>query len=271
MGIKTFLWDLLFKGDEQFDLNKKVKDNDAKIYDLALQLKINSDEYKAKLVEFQNQIQEGIKIVNDISLSYDMAINPDKYVKVPDFLDTIKRAYYPVAKITTLSGIRAVLISPEDIYSRNNAIKRIIDDRKLRELYKTDKKECARTIWSIVLDTMDYNYDDGEDWRFSAISLSYRQGDCEDGTILFLDLAHEAGFKADEVFNATGWVTSKDGKKFGHSFPIVNYGDGWYIYETTLTFLPSKPMKFLGSNYDCSWGLANWSLDGKLKDEALQV
>jgi hypothetical protein len=118
---------------------------------------------------------------------------------------------------------------------------------------------------------MTYNYDDGEDWRFSAISAAYGKGDCEDGTILFLDLAREAGFKPTEIFNATGWVTNKNGEKFGHSFPILNCGDGWYIYETTLSSLPTSTMKFLGSKYDCSWGLANWLWDGKLKDEALQI
>lgn len=212
MSIKTFLWDLLFKGDEQFDLNKKVKDSEAKIYDLALQIKINSDEYKTKLVEFQKQIQDGINIVNDISLAYDKATNPEKYTKVPDFLNTSQRAYFPITKITTTIGVKSILLSPEAIYSRNFAIKKIVDDRKLRDLYKKDKKECAKTIWGIVLDTLDYQYDDGEDWRFSAISLSHRDGDCEDGTILFLDLAREAGFNPTEVFNATGWVTGRDRK-----------------------------------------------------------
>jgi len=271
MGLKQFLWDLMFKGVDNYDLTKKVKEDEAKIYDLILQIKINSDEYKAKLIDFQKQIQDGINIVNTISLNYDKAINPDKFVVVPEFLNTSQRAYYPITKITTTSGVKSILVSPEAIYSKNSAIKKLVEDMKLKELYNKDKKECAKAIWGLVLDNLDYQYDDGEDWRFSAISLSYRDGDCEDGTILFLDLAHEAGFMADEIFNATGWVTAKDGQKFGHSFPILNYGDGWYIYETTLTFLPKNPMKFLGSNYDCSWGLANWVWDGHLRDDKLQI
>ena len=48
------------------------------------------------------------------------------------------------------------------------------------------------------------------------------------GKIRVYDLAKEAGFKSDEVFNATGYVTTSSGQ-FGHSYPIVNTGDGWYI------------------------------------------
>jgi len=91
---------------------------------------------------------------------------------------------------------------------------------------------------------------------------------CEDGTILFLTLARISGIKADSIFNACGWFYTNDGRKFGHSFPIAKMSDGkWYVFETTLDFIPSKPMLFKGSNYSADWGVHNWKFGGMIKNK----
>ena len=86
---------------------------------------------------------------------------------------------------------------------------------------------------------------------------------CEDGTCLFVTLCRIAHVPADSVFNATGWY--RDGTNaYGHSYPIVKMEDGnWYIMETTIDFVPNAPKLFKGSNYDASWGYANWKITGK--------
>jgi hypothetical protein len=168
-------------------------------------------------------------------------------------------------QINTTNGVKEITLSPTHIYSSNALTKKVALNLGLRDLYISDKKACARAIWKYVIDNIDYELDEGEDWRFSAITDTYGEGDCEDTTILFIDLAHEAGFKANEVFNATGYFTQKDGTRFGHSFPILNCGDGWYVYETTIDSLPGAPMLFLGSNYTANWGLCNWKYGGFIK------
>ena len=96
---------------------------------------------------------------------------------------------------------------------------------------------------------------------------------CEDGTILFLDACRMCGIPADKVFNTIGNTS------FGyHSYPIVwmdvedlvgtaseGQGKGWYIYETTLDFLPTSPKKLKGSNYWCEGGLQNWKYFGVVR------
>ncbi len=96
---------------------------------------------------------------------------------------------------------------------------------------------------------------------------------CEDGTILFVTLSRIAGVPADKVFNALGNVYTKTGKvAFGHSWPIAQMSDGkWYIFESTLDFVPSKPMPFIGSLYSAEWGVHNWKYDGIIKPDKAYI
>jgi len=90
---------------------------------------------------------------------------------------------------------------------------------------------------------------------------------CDDLTILFVTLCRIAGVPANRVFNATGWYITTTGQKLGHSFPIVKLDDGkWYVCETTWSYMRTDvPKRFLGSNYDASWGVSNWEFIGKVK------
>ncbi len=261
LNIKDLIWKILFKGDVKYDTSDELERHIDIIQDLNNM--INS--LKAQIEENQNEIGA----LND-ALEYLQQELNDNNIEKPDFLNNVM-PYQPKSKIVTKTGSKQIVLQPTHIYSVTPHIKMLADKYHLRTLYQQDKKACAMKIWEYVINALTYEFDDGEDWRFSTISLAYTKGDCEDGTILFLDLAKEAGFKANEVFNACGYVRKKDGSKFGHSYPIVNWGEGWYIFESTLDTLPSKPMKLLGSNYGAEWGLCNWKFGGRLKNNQIQI
>ena len=96
---------------------------------------------------------------------------------------------------------------------------------------------------------------------------------CEDTTVLFVTLCRIAGVPSDRVFNATGWFDNK----YGHSFPIVKMEDDkWYVMETTLKFIPNKPILFKGSRYSCKFrmgigGVNNWEHKGVIKNDQGQI
>jgi len=94
---------------------------------------------------------------------------------------------------------------------------------------------------------------------------------CEDSCITFVDLAREAGFKADEVFNACGYLTDSEGNQYGHSYPILNYGDGFFVYESTLVRVPAVPKRFIGSEYSADWGICSWLHKGHTRDGTNQI
>ena len=216
------------------------------------------------LILKQQNVIDGYK--NLVELINNRTYNGEK----PEFLND-NNVYNPVCKVTTISGVKNVVLRPTDIYTFNTKIMELVNEKGWRLLYIKDKKKCAKKIWDYVVENLTYEYDEGDDWRFSPVTLKRGIGDCEDGTILFLDIARESGFQPNEIFNACGWVTINSETRYGHSFPIVNCGDGWYIYETTLSVVKSSPMLFKGSKYDCSWGLGNWSWYGKLKNGDIQL
>jgi len=259
MNLKKLLWSIFFKGNEEYDLSKTLQN-----------CYVAMEEVEDINANFTVDIEELNEEIDRILKLYKLLKIQEMSVKKPDFLTTVM-PYQPKTKITTKTGVKSINISPTDIYSCSTAIRRLVKNFGLKELYLKDKKVCATKIWDYVIKALTYEFDDGEDWRFSTISLGYTKGDCEDGTILFLDLAREAGFRADEIFNACGYVTKKSGDKFGHSYPILNYGEGWFIYESTLDTLPKEPMKFLGSNYGADWGLANWQFWGRLLSGRTQI
>jgi len=95
---------------------------------------------------------------------------------------------------------------------------------------------------------------------------------CEDGSVYFVCMARSAGIPADRVYLAIGPTS------FGyHAYPIAYldendaqeaFGDqtkaGWYIFESTLDYLPSAPMRLMKSNYQIDNGLQNWKFAGQI-------
>ena len=258
--------------------NNPFKKKEIKPSDDIVQSQLEFTKKIAVLMEKYNQAFVGYQEIIDkqkglIELyKQTLSVIKDKKIVVPkpDFLND-NPAYAPRVTIATISGEKMVALRPEDIYTSAKIIIDIVNDKGWRVLYLSDKKKCAQEIWKYVCDCLTYEYDKDEDWRFSPVTLKLGRGDCEDGTILFLDLARESGFGPDEVFNATGWVTVNEDTKYGHSFPILKYGEGWKIYETTLPRVVSAPKTFKGSKYDCSWGLGNWYFSGKLKSGEMQI
>jgi hypothetical protein len=111
--------------------------------------------------------------------------------------------------------------------------------------------------------TRDFEVEDTHNFIFKNGLISHN---CEDSSILMVDLCRAAGVPADSILLATGWFKDSSGNKFGHAFPICKNSDGkWYIYESTLdnSYLKYEPKLFKGSNYDCSWGLINDRWAGK--------
>ena len=270
MKFKECVWNLLFANDVEFvgQHYYPAKELD-RIRVLEGQLKMIQELYDNTNDEFTEEKEELEILIADLTENIRILKTSDDSVQRPDWLILPSTLFIPKVRIATRTGEVIVKISPNDIYTSSGVIRKMVADNNLKQLYIDDKAKCARTIWKLVIDALKYEYDKEEDWRFSVVTLAYKKGDCEDGTILFLDLAKEAGFKSDEVFNGTGYVTN-GGNKFGHSYPLVNTGDGWFIYESTLDFLPSSPMRFLGSNYTADWGLYNFKWSGKIKN-ALQL
>jgi len=225
--------------------------------------------YEAAMKGYQDQL----KVVMDKNKEYaDLIVQlmeQQKPVPYPDFLVS-NIPYLPKVLIADKDEDVLITLNPKDIYTSSSKIKAVVADNHWKELYLKDKKDCAYLIWNYVIKNVEYELDKGEDWRYSTTTIYKQTGDCEDGTTLFLDLCHEAGFRSDEVFNAVGYIVI-GAKKYCHSFPILNYGDGWVVYESTLNTLPSKPMVLIGSSYSCDYGLANWEHYGFIKGGQLQM
>ena len=225
--------------------------------------------YEAAMKGYQDQITVVME-KNKEYAAFIVALTAQKAPTVkPDFL-TSNITYLPKILVADEEKDILLSLSPRDIYTTSTVITEIIKAHNWKELYLKDKQQCAYQIWDFVIKSITYEVDKGENWRYSTTTIYKQTGDCEDGTILFIDLCREAGFRADEIFNGVGYFTVA-GKKYCHSFPILNYGDGWYIYESTLNVTPSKPMKLLGSNYTCDYGCANWLFYGYIKGGTMQI
>ena len=188
---------------------------------------------------------------------------PEDITLAPDWLEE-GAAYIPRKRSDTKSmGIKTILLDPRDFYVPFPSLVDIVKKTVWSSL-KHDEKLLA--IWGWVIMAINYEFDNDEDWRFAPESLQLKTGDCEDGTILFVSLCRIAGIPADSIFNACGWFTQPNGTKFGHSYPIAKMEDGkWYVFETTIDFVPSLPKRFLGSSYTADWGVANWKFTGGIK------
>lgn len=267
--IKELCWELLFKHDDDFisthyyiDDETNLEEYRTKITELSIKIASIREDFSLEKANLLNQIKEMKSLIKSLKDS-------DSETKKPIFLNN-EMPYVPKTKIVTQTEEKEISLQPTEIYTANSAVKNIVSTNNWKELYSKDKQKCAYDIWEYVIKAITYEYDKREDWRFSGITLAYAKGDCEDGTILFVDLCKEAGFKSNEIFNACGWVETPQGS-FSHSYPILNYGSGWFIYETTLDTLPNEPMRFLGSKYGGEWGLSNWKFAGRLTNGKKQI
>lgn len=187
----------------------------------------------------------------------------------PEWLDERGIAYHPT--IRSASGA-VVGISPTKMYVWNDDLVKVVEDNKL---YNMPMKQKIYTIWDIVCRRLKYRWDtQGEDWQFPPATWYLKEGDCEDGTVLFVTLCMLAGVDSGKVFNCCGLVGDPVSGS-GHSFPIVYLddwnGEGWYIFETTLNESQQKSMRFKGSSYYGVWGVSNWEYCGTFKNGVNQV
>jgi hypothetical protein len=162
--------------------------------------------------------------------------------------------------------------NPPDIYVRSDLLNRSLGVSSLRKLAKYQK---VVKVWAFVIQALKYKYDVGDNWQVHPITIFRKLGDCEDGTILFVDACRACGISASEVFNSVGNTS------FGyHSYPIIWFdsdeikgtpiegsGPGFYIFETTLDYVPDKPKKLNGSPYWVEGGIQNWLYFGSANEK----
>jgi len=142
------------------------------------------------------------------------------------------------------------------------SLEKLVAEKKWKTMSLNKK---LMSIWAYVILRVSYRFDDGEAWQYPTTTYYRRFGDCEDTTVLFVILCRLANVPADSVFNACGYYYSSTGK-FGHSYPIAKMEDGkWYVFETTLTSVPTHPKSFKDNEtYGAEWGVANWLYQGKI-------
>jgi hypothetical protein len=229
-------------------------------------LEIDKSTLKSQ-IDVLNKVMDGanksiIELNNTIKLLKEPT-HADKPVWIDDKGDVYKPNIVIVAKGSTYN----VQIDPLDIYASCPTLEKIVSDYGLDKL-STDQK--LYQIWSFVTDRCDYEYDANDSWEFPTTTYYRRKGDCEDTTVLFVELCRLSGIKSDCVFNVTGWWHMSDGSLVGHSYPIALCDDGkWYVYETTITSINSsyKPILFKGSNYTADWGCSNWEWKGRINGQ----
>ena len=187
--------------------------------------------------------------------------------EIPEWLNNNNQSYKGRREINEKGKTTSVKINPADLYFPRPSLIRLAASHGWENMSHDEK---LMSIWRYVIKRIKYRYDASENWQEPNITNDLRYGDCEDGTILFVTLARIAKVPADKIFNALGWFATRTGK-FGHSFPIAQMSDGfWYVFETTIDTVPSKPIRFHGSNYGANWGVHNWKYDGTIKEKYRQ-
>jgi transglutaminase-like putative cysteine protease len=177
----------------------------------------------------------------------------------PSWLDTSTYPYIPNIMIAEWTG---QLSDPREIYASNQLIKNLV----VNGTKGMNNDQKLLWIWQYVVNALSYAYDVNDDWQFPIVTYYRKEGDCEDGTILFVEMCRWANIPADSYFNACGYFTEQ-GVKNGHSFPIAKMSDGkFYVFESTLDGTVTSPKLFMGSPYDSSWGLCNFKYCGIIKN-----
>jgi len=165
---------------------------------------------------------------------------------------------------------------PTNVYTRSDLLNKSIRSQDLKKLNKYQK---LMKIWEFTINALTYKWDTRDNHQLHPITILRKFGDCEDGTILFIDACRACGISATDAFNHVGNTS------FGyHSYPTVflddadikgtpceQTGKGFYIYETTLDFVPSAPKKLNGSQYWSEGGIQNWAFFGSIKPESASL
>lgn len=166
-------------------------------------------------------------------------------------------------------GEDILLKNPTHVYTRSDMLYDLV---KVEELKKLPRYQRLMKAWEFVIKAITYKYDKFDNAQLHVVSLYRKKGDCEDGAIMFLDILRMLGFSPTEVYNVVGntsfgyhsypvvWLTKEDIA----GTPVESQGEGLYIYETTLDFLPDSPKKLNGSNYWCEGGIQNWRYFGAI-------
>jgi transglutaminase-like putative cysteine protease len=204
-------------------------------------------------VEQKNQAIESLKT--------ELALNQVEPVsEFPNFLENGK-VYKPSIRLE--DGTYMVVYEPRVMYHLSDIL---ID--KVKHWRTLSEYEKLLKVWEYVVKALKYEYDKTDNWQFPDVTVIREKGDCEDGTVLLVSLARAVGIPAHKIFNAIGPTA------FGyHSFSIA-YIDkdsgstltpGWYIFESTLDFMPKQPKALVGSQYWIDAGLQNWRYAGAIK------
>jgi len=227
MGLKEWLLKILGCNEQYY------RDEFNKAADEIESLKTTINELNIKIKELENQI-----------------ISEDDSVK-PTWLNSSVSPYIPVVEVEGDD----VALTPQDIYMECPTLRDVaIPWRSLSQDQKLNE------IWKYVINAITYSYDADDNWQTPIVTVKRKKGDCEDGTILFITLCRLAHVRAESVFNACGLYDAK----YGHSYPVARMSDGkWYVFETTLDYVPSSPQLFKGSKYTGEWGYANWKFAGQ--------
>ena len=200
---------------------------------------INVSQDKQELSTLYDLAKERLnELTRDIKLLR-KELRGDKSIP-PKWLNENKEPYTPRVMVQTKSKTSHDLIpEPRSVFDPTNiTFKNFI---KYKEWNKLPHEEKLKKIWHFVIGRVTYEYDIFEDWRPSYVTYYSKRGDCEDTSLLFVDLCIAAGVPSDKIFVALGWYYV-GGEEIGHAYPICKHDDGkWYIYESTLSFKPSKP------------------------------
>ena len=230
--------------------------------------------YKAQIASLTNDLNVSNGAVESLKAALATA-ETEIPTMPPAFIDYTNHAYLPNIQVLYPNQIvdSITVFNPCDIYTRSGLLNRSLDVNGIRKLPKYQK---LMKVWEFVVKALVYQNDFQDNWQFSPATILRKKGDCEDGTITFIDAARAVGLSATDVFNQVGDTD------FGyHSYPIAylsaadiagticeKTGEGFYIFESTLDFLPAGPQKLNGSVYYCDGGVANWTYQGKIKMES---
>lgn len=270
---------------ENAALTEKIKTAN----DLIFQLQKSDDGKAQKIIEQEEAIAQMHMSISAISaqlqdasnaidnLKSALAQNSEVTTTVPVFLDEEGEVYLPRIQTIAPDGkIGSITIeNPRDMFAVFDLQRRIVTNKKWRNLTRYQK---IMAVWTFICDpnTKQYLADMGDNWQLALITLIRKLGDCEDTSILLVTICRLLGILGSEVFLAVGPTT------FGyHAYPIAwLYPDdvkefnatgsaGWYIFESTLSGIPTKPKALLGSNYWIDGGLMNWEHVGSIRSAYL--